>query len=94
MSGRRLSPAYTEFVRAVSRALYDFDPDGIGSSIDAPIDEYDDLALRLASELVMAVSASDVGRIARGLFASAEEPLIVALWAALELYKSNPGPDA
>jgi hypothetical protein len=89
-----LTPAYTEFVQTISRALYDVDPQGIGSSIDAPLDEYDDLAHRLASDLVLAASVHDAGRITTSIVSSGEEPLIVRLWSAVQEYQANLGPDA
>lgn len=94
MTGRRLTPTYAEFVRTVSRALYDVDPEGIGSSIDAPPDEYDDLAHRLAADLVAADTAEQAGRITTSLFASAGDALTERLWLALQRYRANSGLDA
>ncbi len=93
MSGQRLTPAFSEFVRAVSRALYDLDPDGIGSSIDAPLDEYDDLAARLATDLAAAASEAEVGQMTRQLFVSAHDSLISQMWSACAAYRTNRGVD-
>ncbi len=67
--------------------LYDFDPDGIGRSIDAPADEYRDLATLLVPPLSRATTASDAAEEIHRLVPAAEPPLIEALWAAQQEFK-------
>jgi hypothetical protein len=94
MNARRYTPAYAEFVRTLSRVLYEVDPDGVGSSIDAPLDEYDDIASKFASKLLGAGSEAEGAEIAREFFDSADDALITQLWAARNDYRASPEPDA
>ena len=49
--------AYLDFKREVQDVLYDVDPDGMGSSIGAPREEYSDEAARVLPALLAAESA-------------------------------------
>jgi len=62
MSNHELKHVYRQRLEAVMKILYDHDPDGIGRSIDAPADEYRDLATRLLPQLWAARTASEAGR--------------------------------
>jgi hypothetical protein len=89
MTHRNLSNAYSQFLEATMSLLYDFDPDGIGRSIDAPSDEYRDLATRLIPPLSRSMNASEAAEEIRKLVPMAEPPLIEALWAAQQKFKQN-----
>ena len=88
MTRRELSQAYGEFLEAVMSLLYDFDPDGVGRSIDAPPDEYGDLATQLLGPLWRSTTPSDAAAEIRKFVPSAEPDLIKALWAAQQKFKT------
>ena len=67
--------------------LYDPDPDGIGRAIDAPADEYRDLATLLIPPLSRATTASEAAEEIHRLIPAAESPLIEALWDAQQEFK-------
>jgi hypothetical protein len=69
--------------------LYDFDPDGIGRSIDAPRDEYSDLATLLVPPLARSMTASEAAEQIRKLVPVAGPSLIKALWAAQQKFKED-----
>jgi hypothetical protein len=56
-------------VRRISSLLYSYDPAGFGSSVDAPLDEYDSHAGRVISRVA---GGSHVVEILRELFPSAD----------------------
>ncbi len=89
MTHHALRSAYDRFLGAVMSLLYDFDPDGIGRSIDAPPDEYRDLATRLVPRLSRSATASEAAEEVRKLVPLAEPPLIGALWAAQQKFKGD-----
>ena len=88
MTHRESRSAYSSFLEAATRLLYDFDPDGIGSSIDAPLDEYEDEAARLLARLSQSETADEAAVEVRNLFPAAGQPLIDALWGALQRFKA------
>ena|ERR1700733_9824498 len=84
---------YGQFLKAIMTLLYDFDLDGIGRSIDAPADEYHDLATLLIPPLSRARTASEAADEIHKLIPAAESPLIEALWGAqLEFKHDEAGP--
>jgi hypothetical protein len=89
MMHREPKRAYNSFLDAVTRLLYDFDPDGIGRSIDAPFDEYSEEAARLLTRLSRSETADEAAVEVRGLFPAAEQPLIDALWDARQRFKAE-----
>jgi hypothetical protein len=88
MSQHQLKKAYNQFLQAAMRLLYDHDPEGIGRSIDAPLDEYRELATRLLPPLSQATTSSEAAAEIRKLVPTAEPSLIAALWSAQEQYKA------
>lgn len=89
MARLELSRAYGQFLEVAITLLYDFDPDGIGRSIDAPADEYRDLATLLVPPLSQATTATDAAEEIHRLVPAAESPLIEALWAAQREFKHD-----
>jgi hypothetical protein len=89
MTHRQLKWAYSQFLEAVMRLLHDLDPDGIGRSIDAPPDEYREMATRLLPRLSRAGTASEAAEEIRRSFPTAEPALIDALWAAQQKFKED-----
>jgi hypothetical protein len=89
MTHRETKRAYSSFLVAVVRLLYDFDPDGIGRSIDAPLDEYSEEATRLVARLSRSETADEAAVEVRNLFPTAELPLIDALWGARQRFKEE-----
>jgi hypothetical protein len=89
MTHRELRNAYDQFLEAVMSLLYDFDPDGIGRSIDAPPDEYRDLATRLIPPLSRSTTASEAAKEIRSFVPLAEPPLVEALWDAQQKFKKD-----
>jgi hypothetical protein len=82
MSNKELKRMYAQLLEAITRILYDFDPDRIGRSIDTPLDEYSDLAAKLIPRLWAAGTASEASQEICRLFPAAEQSLLDALWAA------------
>jgi hypothetical protein len=82
MSNKELKSTYKRRLTATMRILYDLDPEGIGRTIDAPLDEYSDAAARLVSRLWGAKTESEASQEIRSCLPMAEKSLIDALWAA------------
>ena len=74
---------YDRIVRVVSAMLYQYDPSGMGSSVFAPEDEYDEPARRLVASATKAV---DLAALVRSHFPAATGQLVDALVAALQLF--------
>jgi hypothetical protein len=89
VSHSELRNAYNQFLEKVARILYDLDPEGIGKSIDAPSDEYHDLATLLLPRLSRAKTPSEVAEEIRKLVPTAESALIEALLAAQQEFKKE-----
>ena len=87
MARSELKHVYDLFLRAVMSALYNFDPDRMGRSIDAPPDEYRDLATRLLGPLWRSATPSAAATEIRKLVPATEPDLIKALWAARQNLK-------
>ena len=81
-SNKELKRRYPRRLAAVSRILYDFDPEGMGRSADAPLDEYDGQAVALLRGLWAARTASDASQLIRRSYPEAEQDLLDAFWAA------------
>ena len=79
---------YDRVVSVVSALLYAFDPGGMGSSVFAPEDEYDDPARRIVAQ---ARTAADLRMLARSHYPESTDQLVTAVVAALELYLLNAG---
>jgi hypothetical protein len=90
MSDKELKSAYLRGLEAITRILYDLDPDGIGRSIDAPPDEYSDSAAKLMPRLWAARTESEASERIRRSFPTAERRLLDALWAARQEMRSGP----
>jgi hypothetical protein len=86
---REFKDAYTVFLEEVMSLLYYFDPDGVGRSIDAPPDEYRDLATLLLGPLSRTTNPSEAASEIRKLVPAAEPDLIKALWAARQKFESD-----
>lgn len=84
-----LTSAYREFKEALSRALYEEDPAGMGASVGAPLDEYDAEAARLAVALRNCVSRKDVAEALTTMFGSAPVPLIERVFAAMLRFRAD-----
>lgn len=80
-TGRRVL-SFNHCVRAVSALLYRFDPGGMGSSVHAPIDEYDDIAQIMVIE---ALRSEDVSSIVLGHYANASDAIVDTVSAVLRL---------
>ena len=76
------SATYTRCVRVVSALLYQIDPSGMGSSVFAPRDEYDDAARLLTNE---ALSSEDLELVVRDHYPSLAEPSVDVLVDVLSL---------
>jgi hypothetical protein len=89
VSHSELRDAYSKFVEEVMRILYNLDPEGIGRSIDAPFDEYHDLATLLVPRLSRAKNSSEAAEEIRRLVPTAEPALIEALLVAQQELKKD-----
>lgn len=87
MARRETKHVYGQLLLAVTSALYEFDPGGMGRSIDAPPDEYRDLATRLLGPLWRSATPSEAAAEIRKLVPAAEPDLIKALWTARQNFK-------
>jgi hypothetical protein len=70
----------------LSKILYDEDPEMIGSSIGAPLDEYDKESFQLAASLKSISSQEDVDKRVRELFATASDAFIERVKRALDKF--------
>jgi hypothetical protein len=59
MNNKELKSAYVRRLGAITKILYHLDPDGIGRSIDALLDEYSDAAAELMPRLWAARTESE-----------------------------------
>jgi hypothetical protein len=87
---KELKSAYIRGLEAITRILYDLDPDGMGRSIDAPLDEYSDAADELMPRLWAARTESEASKEIRRSFPTAERRLLDALWAARQEMVNGP----
>ena len=75
--------SYTHTVKIVSALLYSFDPGGMGASVFAPEDEYDDPA----SSLVGASrKADDLDELVQGRYPAGNPQMLSAIVSAIELF--------
>jgi len=77
------SSAYRRRVRAISAVLYEVDPDGRGSSVLAPEDEYDGAAGRLLSLIGATQEPTAINSGVQNLFPAAPDTLAGDIAAAL-----------
>jgi hypothetical protein len=89
VSHSQLRNTYNQFLEKVMRILYDLDHEDIGSSIDAPFDEYRDLATLLVPRLSRAKTSSEADEEIRKLVPTAEPALIEALLTAQQEFKKD-----
>jgi hypothetical protein len=87
------------FRNLISAILYACDPRGMGSSVGAPLDEYDSEANLLVSRLQREKSRESIEHIARSEYPSAPEALVNLLTTATMLFNAryllhNDGRDA
>lgn len=94
MTGRRVTEAFADLARTISHLLYELDPDGIGSSIDAPLDEYDDLSWRLARAVVAREDRDEVRLAVVETFPGATDDLVDGVWSARQTYGERSANDA
>ena len=81
--------AYKNLMLEFQRILYIRDPEGIGASIGAPLDEYSDSAARLASALRSVDELTGVRSVVTHMFPSAEEGLSSEIWEAVQNFRSR-----
>ena len=74
-------------MRVVSAILYAFDPDGMGRSVFAPSDEYDEAASRLISK---SRDADDVHAMVSKQYPDAEEQMVGAVADTVALFLETP----
>lgn len=73
------SQAWVELRDDLSRVLYEYDPEGMGSSVGAPDDEYDDGAVALIRLLQGRPASASVDPAVRDLWPSATDELVDAV---------------
>jgi hypothetical protein len=61
---------------SLSRVLYERDPDGMGSSVMGPEDEYDDLAVRLFRALLDMPEEGGASGAVRGIWPDADDQMV------------------
>jgi hypothetical protein len=82
-----LSHAYTQLCEELSAALYEEDPASMGSSVGAPLDEYDGEAARLASALRESRSTEEITLHLRDMFGECSESLAERVRKALAKFR-------
>lgn len=83
-AGRKGRGWFSAIHAQISRVLYDYDPDGMGSTVHAPLDEYDDVATSLLRALSSAGDSADLGTVVLEVIPGASKELVqtvLALWA-------------
>lgn len=88
MTSPTRSDRYARLHERVSATLYETDPDEIGSSIDAPLDEYDDIATRLIPRLLAANSTGELREQLAEIFFVRVDELLQPIWEAISDYRS------
>ena len=78
---------YERTVRVVSALLYAFDPDGMGQSIFAPSDEYDEAASKLVAE---SRQAEDLQQLLSERYSNANEQMVGAIVDVLDIFLESP----
>lgn len=85
--------AYRTLQRNLSRLLYNLDPEGMGSTVWAPANEYDGLAARLISAIHGRGVDTGVEDVIRQVVPPADQNLVDAvanLWRASGLDRDGP----
>lgn len=80
------SHAWEELRDELSRALYEYDPESMGSSVGAPDDEYEEGATDLIRGLRQRRSTGLVAEVVRDLWPEAGNDLIAAVEQAWHRY--------
>lgn len=76
---------WSRLQKAVAAVLYDADPDGMGATVGAPADEYDDIATRIISALSRAPEGTAPERIVRNFYRDRGIAFhVAALWFAFD----------
>lgn len=81
--------AWVKVQQELSRLLYEHDPEGMGSSVGAPTDEYDDGA----TELIRQIKRPEVGSpdvAVRQLWPGATDDLVAAVREVWERFRRAP----
>lgn len=78
---------HERLVEVVSALLYSFDPEGMGSTVSAPANEYDDPARLLVAQ---SIDSSDLRELVNHHYLASPEQLKSALIATLGLSRSVP----
>lgn len=80
------SQQYDRAVKVVSALLYSFDPEGIGSTVSSPTDEYDDASRVLVAQ---STESSDLEELVDHHWPAGTAQLRSALIATLRLYRDE-----
>lgn len=86
---RVLTEAYAVFCKRVSVALYEHDPDGMGSTVAAPEDEYDGEAARLASSFRAANGEKSARDLVATMYSNASDALVSEIALAWDEFKAT-----
>jgi hypothetical protein len=82
-----LALAYKQLCGDLSKVLYEEDPASVGSAVGAPLDEYEGVAVRLASALRDVHRRDDVASHLRRLVGRSPERLVDRVDKALATFK-------
>lgn len=93
-SKRGWSQAWQGLRDDLSRALYEYDPEGMGSSVGAPDDEYDGGAIDLIRGLQGQRSRESVAQVVRGLWPEATDELVTVVEQTWHEYTERALPGA
>jgi len=85
--------AWEELRDELSRALYEHDPEGMGSSVGAPANEYDKGAIELIRGLGGRRSTGSVTGVVRDLWPEAGDDLVARVEQAWLRYVDRTGDD-
>ncbi len=87
-----LASACRELKESLGKALYEEDPAVTGSSVGAPLDEYDAESARLAVTLRNCETKKDVAEALNAMFDGAPDPLVERALAALVRFRAANNP--
>jgi hypothetical protein len=85
--GPKHTRAWLEAHSRLSALLYERDPEGMGASVSAPRDEYDDVATRLLREILRRPADADQAEIVLNVLPSAWPELVAEILEVSAAYE-------
>lgn len=86
---RRVQAAYEEAAAQLMEILYEQDPDGVGATVSAPVDEYGEEAARLMVALRGAETEADVRQVLTARFDGVSDRLVAQIHESWMEFRSK-----